>query len=251
MNYNKHYNNLITSRKERILNPNIYYENHHIIMRSMGGTDDLDNVIYLTAREHFIAHRLLWLIHRNRQTAFAFKMMCSKNKNWSSKIYEQIKQNLKHTDLTKIKIGNANKISQLGNTNKLGKKCSDITKQKMSLSHLGNPGPIFSDDLKLKISQRFKGKKLSEKHKEKIRQSKLGNIPWNKGKTHIVPTNKKPVYQCDLSGNIIKEWSSIIDIHKKLGYSKSGISSCCSGRYKSSHGFIWKYKKINYGRHKK
>jgi hypothetical protein len=34
-------------------------ERHHIVPRSMGGKDNKDNLIVLTAREHFIAHRLL------------------------------------------------------------------------------------------------------------------------------------------------------------------------------------------------
>lgn len=36
-----------------------YAENHHIIPKSMGGSDSADNIARLTAREHFICHRLL------------------------------------------------------------------------------------------------------------------------------------------------------------------------------------------------
>lgn len=42
--------------------PNEYFqysERHHIVPRCMGGTDEEENLIYLTYREHFIAHRLL------------------------------------------------------------------------------------------------------------------------------------------------------------------------------------------------
>lgn len=38
---------------------------HHIIPRHMGGTDDIENLTYLTVREHIIAHYLLWKIHNN------------------------------------------------------------------------------------------------------------------------------------------------------------------------------------------
>ena len=41
-------------------------------MKSMSGTDDESNLILLTPRENFLAHWLLWKIHRNRQTAYAF-----------------------------------------------------------------------------------------------------------------------------------------------------------------------------------
>ena len=75
MDYVWHYNSLISSRKRRELNKNTYYESHHIVMRSMGGTDDAENIVNLTAREHFIAHLLLWKIHNNRETAAAFGCM--------------------------------------------------------------------------------------------------------------------------------------------------------------------------------
>ena len=35
------------------------YETHHIKPRCMNGTDDIDNLIDLTPREHYIAHKLL------------------------------------------------------------------------------------------------------------------------------------------------------------------------------------------------
>lgn len=35
------------------------YQTHHIIPRCMGGTDDIDNLVVLTYKEHRICHRLL------------------------------------------------------------------------------------------------------------------------------------------------------------------------------------------------
>jgi len=72
MDYRKIYEDLIESRRNRILSESTYTENHHIVMKSMGGSDDPENKIRLTPREHFLAHWLLWRIHRNRQTAYAF-----------------------------------------------------------------------------------------------------------------------------------------------------------------------------------
>lgn len=53
------YNALISSRKERQRESGIYYEKHHVIPRSLGGDDSQDNLVWLTPREHFIAHLLL------------------------------------------------------------------------------------------------------------------------------------------------------------------------------------------------
>jgi hypothetical protein len=36
-----------------------YFESHHVIPRSMGGNDGKDNLVLLTAKEHFICHLLL------------------------------------------------------------------------------------------------------------------------------------------------------------------------------------------------
>lgn len=36
-----------------------YCENHHIIPKSLGGNNSKDNIVSLTAKEHFICHRLL------------------------------------------------------------------------------------------------------------------------------------------------------------------------------------------------
>lgn len=75
MNYQFHYDRLVETRKNRKLEENVYYEEHHILPRSMGGSNDPENLVMLTAREHFLAHWLLWRIFKNRQTAFAFHAM--------------------------------------------------------------------------------------------------------------------------------------------------------------------------------
>lgn len=57
MNYRKIYNNLV--EKRRALKPHGYTERHHIIPKSLGGSNEISNLVDLTAREHFIAHLLL------------------------------------------------------------------------------------------------------------------------------------------------------------------------------------------------
>lgn len=62
MNYSKIYDNLILFRKK--LNPLkksklVYTEVHHITPKCLGGSNDIENLVRLTAREHFLAHRLL------------------------------------------------------------------------------------------------------------------------------------------------------------------------------------------------
>lgn len=53
--------------------------------------------------------------------------------------------------------------------------------------------------------------------------------------------NIRGVDQFDLDGDFIKHWNSIYDITNTLGYSRSSIWRCCTGKYKTSHGYIWRY----------
>lgn len=59
MNYQKIYNDLIYRGQQRINRPEGYCEIHHIIPRSLGGNDEETDLVTLTAREHYLAHKLL------------------------------------------------------------------------------------------------------------------------------------------------------------------------------------------------
>lgn len=74
MNYKRIYTEIINNAKNRP-RPNCYCENHHIIPKSHGGSDDKDNIVALTAREHFIAHWLLMKMHKDGKMIMAFFYM--------------------------------------------------------------------------------------------------------------------------------------------------------------------------------
>jgi hypothetical protein len=59
MDYKRVYREIITRRQENPLDSIYYGELHHIIPKSLGGADSRDNLVRLTAREHFICHALL------------------------------------------------------------------------------------------------------------------------------------------------------------------------------------------------
>lgn len=63
MDYQSLYNKIVSHRKS---NPNPSQdasEKHHIVPKCMGGDNSPDNLVFLTPREHFVAHRLLAKIH--------------------------------------------------------------------------------------------------------------------------------------------------------------------------------------------
>ena len=91
----------------------------------------------------------------------------------------------------------------------MGKRTSDETKLKMSISN-SKPKPIgFGDKLK--------------KPKSK-------------------PQNYKPVSQYDLQGNLIKVWPSRKLASDTLNVARSSITENCNGTRRSAGGWVWKAK---------
>lgn len=84
--------------QKRVKTNGVYYESHHIVPQSMGGAHGPHNRVWLTAREHFFAHHLLWRIHRTPGMALAFFMMSNGNqlqqreKKISSREYAKIRE---------------------------------------------------------------------------------------------------------------------------------------------------------------
>lgn len=52
----------------------------------------------------------------------------------------------------------------------------------------------------------------------------------------------KPVLQFSKNGCFVKEWSSVMEVQRQLGYGQGHISNCCNGKLKSAYGYIWRYK---------
>lgn len=51
----------------------------------------------------------------------------------------------------------------------------------------------------------------------------------------------KRIAQISLDGNIVREWNSMKEIVKTLGFSYSRLSQACNGITKTSNGYIWKF----------
>lgn len=52
----------------------------------------------------------------------------------------------------------------------------------------------------------------------------------------------KPVLQYTLSGVFMKEFESLAAVKRELGFNASSVNKAARGIYKSSNGYIWKYK---------
>ena len=68
-------------------------------------------------------------------------------------------------------------------------------------------------------------------------------VAWE-GKLGADVPKSKPISQYSLNGDFIKDWSCSREASDFLGINRDSIRTCCIGKYKSSGGFIWKYKTI-------
>ncbi len=105
MNYQKIYDRLITYAKYQETPSN--YEVHHILPRSMGGKDTNSNLVKLTYRQHYVAHRLLEKItkgtHNHHKMIKAVILMSGKEDKWiSSTSYEKLRR--RFSDWAKLNI---------------------------------------------------------------------------------------------------------------------------------------------------
>lgn len=70
----------------------------------------------------------------------------------------------------------------------------------------------------------------------RIKKSMFPGLNYNK--------RHKSIIQCSLTGKHLHVFSSIDEAAKKFGGSRSMISCCLMGKYKTAYGYKWKYAKV-------
>jgi group I intron endonuclease len=134
-----------------------------------------------------------------------------------------------HSELTKNKISLSNKWKLKG------VKRPEEVLLKMPLFKSGNKlffGKNHSEETKIKLRNANLGKKVNEDTKRKISEKKKGIRAYD---------NNKSVIQCDLSGGIIKVFTSITEASIETNSCRTKISDCCKGKRKTTNKFKWKY----------
>ena len=212
MNYSKLYGAVIANAKSevRTKGQGIYFEKHHIIPRCLGGSNTRDNLVLLTAKEHFICHHLLTKMYPDEtKLRTAFAIMCYKPANngnreyrISSKVFANAKESHSKimsdrnvTEETRKRMSESAKVKAFSDEHRKnisrgqidrysapgfintweGKTHSDESKAKMSLKQSGENNGFFgkthNEETRAKISSKNKGKLISEEFK--INQSAL------------------------------------------------------------------------------
>lgn len=136
-----------------------YVERHHVIPKSEGGSNNPDNLVNLTAREHYVAHLLLAKIYDDFKMLAAVKYMQTRHNEsrkfkFNSRLYAALRKRF------------AWKISEAYAGEKgywFGRRHSAEARQKMSDAKRGKPtwskGKAMSDEQKKKLSKALRGEK--------------------------------------------------------------------------------------------
>ena len=173
--YTKWYNRIITVAQNRTIDG--YVERHHIIPKSLGGNNSKNNIVRLTAREHFICHLLLirmlsapdvykmvsavWRMANNRKGGNKYKV--------TSRCYEVLRvtrKNVKMSVEAKAKSSATKRAANLPAWNK-GIPRTDAEKALMSVRRkavadntvVWNKGRPHPEDTLAKITEKAKARK--------------------------------------------------------------------------------------------
>ena len=190
--YEKWYSAITDKAKNRKIDG--YTETHHVIPRSLGGLDTSDNLVDLTAREHFICHWLLTKMYTGEargkmiNAMYMMKAESPHQKRYESKITGRIYETLREEYSRYISNLNKGRVQPPEEKAKqiaaiTGRKRAPFSAEwraKLSASGKGENnsryGVEVSEETRKKISERAKGRKYSaetvEKRAAKIRGSK-------------------------------------------------------------------------------
>jgi len=183
VNYCAHYDRLMSRARGRVLVG--YKERHHVLPRCMGGGNEPENIVKLTAEEHYVAHQLLVKMHPEVHglaiAAFRMAKPCTGNKAYG---WMQRRHAL------------AVAAHMRGNQNTLGKRHSPETRAKISAALKGRPGrcPTLETRAKLSIARRLRV--TSAETRAKMSAALMGNkyAMGNKnrlGRTHSLASKLK------------------------------------------------------------
>lgn len=107
---------------------------------------------------------------------------------------------------------------------------SEETRKNMSEAHKGQTP---TDETRKNMSEAKKKYWENKENRKKQSEAQINH-----------PKKSKKVYQYTLNGEFAKEWESLHEIKRVLGYDIRNISACCNGRVKTSHKHLWSFKPL-------
>jgi len=185
----------------------MYVEGHHTFPKSIFGKNT--RIVYLTAREHYVAHALLWKSCEKRYGKNHNKTIKCLHSFWMMNVHMRSKRNVFNSTLyEKCKI---NKIENMKNNHPMKREKS---REKVSK----------------KMKGRYTGRLLTEEVKEKIRNALIGRLFTTERKKNVSDALYKQkfnkyakLYEFEWEGQIIKEYNTIRQLSKKYNIPKTTL----------------------------
>jgi hypothetical protein len=227
--YTRWYNQIVANAQNRITEG--YTERHHIQPRSLGGADTADNLVELTAREHFICHWLLTKMTAGEdryKMINALRMMRAEKEGQqrydtaiTSRVYETIKKEYAKLQSERFSGKNnpmygrthteeAKRAIKEKNT---GKKLTEEQVARQVAAQTGRKRSPFSEEWRAKMSESKQGEKnnrygiqVSEETKQKIREKAIGRKQSEetiRKKADAIRGKTKPKKLCPHCGEMI------------------------------------------------
>ena len=202
--YTLWYYNIISRANTRELNLDVYVEQHHVIPRSLGGTNAPNNLVFLTGREHFICHMLLVKMtseiakYKMVHAAIGMKRARKYQQRYiNSRLYEIVKKEFAQISRERnagksLSIETRTKMSLAGK----GKKKPNGFGEKISAALKGKPKGPMSEELKQQISSKLKGRPSHKKGK------KVGPQHTPESKAKIAESNRRRIYSAETRAKI-------------------------------------------------
>ena len=181
--YTRCYYSIIERAKIRTLPLNTYTELHHIIPKSLGGNNTKENLVRLTAKEHFICHLLLTKMTNSHSMVYAAWKMS----NQINEYQQRYKINSSTYEILRKKFVES----------KLSSRQSDSARKKNSDSHkgirwsTGMTGKKHSPETIEKMKIARARQVITESTKKKLRDVNKGKPGTFTGKTHSPETREK------------------------------------------------------------
>lgn len=242
MNYRRIYDELITKAKQlnREKGKGEYFERHHIIPRSLGGLNRKDNLVLLTAKEHYLAHMLLVEFYEEgsyawQKMVFAASMFLGSSKKHkrgsiSGRTYQRIRAAMSRS--------------------KKGIPKSEEVKAKIRETKAKNPY-LVTEEERQRRSTRMKGernpmygKTHTEEVRARLRESRIGKKNLATSESNRRRAGKKTkttraIEQLTKTGEVLNTFSTISEARRCTGI--NSIIGVLRGHWKYAGGYAWRY----------
>ena len=188
----------------------VYVEKHHIVPKRLGGSNELDNLACLTAREHFVAHKLLFkAMPGNFSIANAYHSFCMTPPNSSRKLM------FTSHDFKSLREAAINKSK--GDNN-------PMRRPEVAAKFKGDLNPMRRPE----VAAKFKGDLNPMKRPEVLAKISGSNSYLYKG----------AIIAESLDGSVVIELEDLKEA-KEYGFNPSNVSQVIKGNRKHNKGFTF------------